>query len=172
VLARLILPFYDLPCLTCELKDVQASVRAIDDVNITAVVRGDIVRLDHPATDVRIALIGPAPIIRVRGYSGMKKATFCGLYGSRTSKARTPALKYETNTHEVSVRGAGAPLIEKVRFAEDSPLEGDGFEPSVPRDRVMVFSRTLRPRLVPRDRPTVRALLAPPTESASPMRRD
>jgi hypothetical protein len=29
--------------------------------------------------------------------------------------------------------GAGAPLIEKVRFAADSPLEGDGFEPSVPR---------------------------------------
>jgi hypothetical protein len=25
-----------------------------------------------------------------------------------------------------------APLIEKVRFAVDSPLEGDGFEPSVP----------------------------------------
>jgi len=25
--------------------------------------------------------------------------------------------------------GAGAPLIEKVRFAADSPLEGDGFEP-------------------------------------------
>jgi hypothetical protein len=25
-------------------------------------------------------------------------------------------------------------LIEEVRFARDSPLEGDGFEPSVPRD--------------------------------------
>ena len=24
-------------------------------------------------------------------------------------------------------------MIEEVRFAEDSPLEGDGFEPSVPR---------------------------------------
>jgi hypothetical protein len=35
-------------------------------------------------------------------------------------------------THEVSVRGAGAPLIEKVRFAEDSPLEEAGYEPSVP----------------------------------------
>ena len=45
--------------------------------------------------------------------------------------------------------GAGAPLIEKVKFAEDSPLEGDGFEPSVPRDRVMVFSRTLRPDSFP-----------------------
>jgi hypothetical protein len=28
--------------------------------------------------------------------------------------------------------GAGAPLIEKVRFAADSPLEEEGFEPSVP----------------------------------------
>jgi hypothetical protein len=27
-----------------------------------------------------------------------------------------------------------AALIEEVRFARDSPLEGDGFEPSVPRD--------------------------------------
>jgi hypothetical protein len=25
-------------------------------------------------------------------------------------------------------------MIEEVRFAEDSPLEGDGFEPSVPSD--------------------------------------
>jgi hypothetical protein len=25
-------------------------------------------------------------------------------------------------------------LIEEVRFALDSPLEGDGFEPSVPRE--------------------------------------
>jgi hypothetical protein len=38
---------------------------------------------------------------------------------------------------------------EEVRFAVDSPLEGDGFEPSVPRDRVMVFSRTLRPDSFP-----------------------
>src|SRR5712671_1273323 len=36
-----------------------------------------------------------------------------------------------------------------VRFAPDSPVEGDGFEPSVPRDRVMVFSRTLRPDSFP-----------------------
>jgi hypothetical protein len=41
-------------------------------------------------------------------------------------------------THEVSVRGAGAPLIEKVRFAEDSPLEGAGFEPSVPLEVLTV----------------------------------
>jgi hypothetical protein len=26
-------------------------------------------------------------------------------------------------------------LIEEARFAADSPLEGDGFEPSVPRSR-------------------------------------
>jgi hypothetical protein len=26
-------------------------------------------------------------------------------------------------------------LIEEVRFAADSPLEGDGFEPSVPMSR-------------------------------------
>src|SRR5712671_5703171 len=30
-----------------------------------------------------------------------------------------------------------------------SPLEEEGFEPSVPRDRVMVFSRTLRPDSFP-----------------------
>jgi hypothetical protein len=29
-------------------------------------------------------------------------------------------------------------LIEEVRFARDSPLEGDGFEPSVPLGRDML----------------------------------
>jgi hypothetical protein len=28
---------------------------------------------------------------------------------------------------------------EEVRFALDSPLEGDGFEPSVPREKISVF---------------------------------
>jgi hypothetical protein len=37
-------------------------------------------------------------------------------------------------------------LIERVRFAPDSPLEGDGFEPSVPR----------RDSVPGRDRPTMR----------------
>jgi hypothetical protein len=44
---------------------------------------------------------------------------------------------------------------EEIRFATDSLLEGDGFEPSVPRDRVMVFARTLRPDSFPeRDPPS------------------
>jgi hypothetical protein len=30
---------------------------------------------------------------------------------------------------------------EEVRFAADSPVEGDGFEPSVPRNRAEAFSR-------------------------------
>ena len=30
-------------------------------------------------------------------------------------------------------------LIEEIRFAVDSPLEGDGFEPSVPRKRDLLF---------------------------------
>jgi hypothetical protein len=68
MLPALILPFDDLPRLARELEDVQAGVRAIDDVNIAAVVRGDIVRLDHPAANAGIALIRPAPIVRVRGY--------------------------------------------------------------------------------------------------------
>ena len=32
-------------------------------------------------------------------------------------------------------------MIEEVRFAEDSPLEGGGFEPSVPRMRPIAVSR-------------------------------
>jgi len=35
--------------------------------------------------------------------------------------------------------GAGAPLIEKVRFAADSLVEREGFEPSVPVRRDNVF---------------------------------
>jgi hypothetical protein len=30
-------------------------------------------------------------------------------------------------------------MIEEVRFAPDSPLEGDGFELSVPRQRISVY---------------------------------
>jgi hypothetical protein len=33
-------------------------------------------------------------------------------------------------------------MIEEVRFAEDSPLEGDGFEPSVPRERSLLLPRS------------------------------
>jgi hypothetical protein len=32
-------------------------------------------------------------------------------------------------------RGSVGALIEEVRFARDSPVEGDGFEPSVPRQK-------------------------------------
>jgi hypothetical protein len=39
----------------------------------------------------------------------------------------------------------GAP-IEEVRFARDSPLEGDGFEPSVPHKKTALFGC---PRSVP-----------------------
>ena len=35
----------------------------------------------------------------------------------------------------LSVASSGGALIEEVRFAADSPVEGDGFEPSVPRKR-------------------------------------
>ena len=36
-------------------------------------------------------------------------------------------------------------MIEEVRFAEDSPLEGDGFELWVPATGTMVFVRALGP---------------------------
>jgi hypothetical protein len=32
--------------------------------------------------------------------------------------------------------------LPKVRFASDSPLEGDGFEPSVPRERSLLLPRS------------------------------
>jgi hypothetical protein len=41
-------------------------------------------------------------------------------------------------------------LIEGVRFVLDSPLEGDGFEPSVPRDRWRRMPLRSRSRLPPR----------------------
>jgi len=36
-------------------------------------------------------------------------------------------------------RASAPTMIEEVRFAADSPLEGAGFEPSVPRERVCAF---------------------------------
>jgi hypothetical protein len=43
-------------------------------------------------------------------------------------------IEFRANRHEVR-RSCRAALIEEVRFARDSPLEEDGFEPSVPRGR-------------------------------------
>ena len=64
-------------------------------------------------------------------------------------------------------RGSVGALIEEVRFARDSPVEGEGFEPSVPREtdtaRVRPF-RKLRFRVrgpgPPREGLTVRILLS------------
>jgi hypothetical protein len=59
----------------------------------------------------------------------------------------------------------------KIRFAQDSPLEGDGFEPSVPRDttklrrRLMSLLLDSRTRKSRRERePTPRGCGAPPAE--------
>jgi hypothetical protein len=50
---------------------------------------------------------------------------------------RPPGIYLRPTASQVRLRaeGAGAPLIEKVRFAGDSTLEREGFEPSVPRER-------------------------------------
>src|SRR6478736_886115 len=40
----------------------------------------------------------------------------------------------------------------KLRFAVDSPVEGDGFEPSVPRQKGQRFSRLLFPNMRARRR--------------------
>jgi len=55
----------DLLGLAVELKNVQAGVRAVDDVDVSAIVRCDIVGLYHAPADVRIALIRAAPVIGV-----------------------------------------------------------------------------------------------------------
>jgi hypothetical protein len=41
----------------------------------------------------------------------------------------------EKKDHEPSQKSCCGTLIEGARFAVDSPLEGEGFEPSVPRPR-------------------------------------
>src|SRR5713101_613776 len=56
--------------LTFELEDVQAGVRAVDDVDAPAIVGRDVVRLDHLPADVRVALVGPAPEVGVRRHGG------------------------------------------------------------------------------------------------------
>jgi hypothetical protein len=48
---RLVFAFYNIPRVARELKDVQSSICAIDDVNITAIVGRHIVRLDNPPAD-------------------------------------------------------------------------------------------------------------------------
>src|SRR6202171_4440287 len=50
------------------------------------------------------------------------------------ARAVVRRIEFRANRHEVR-RSCRAALIEEVRFARDSPLEGDGFEPSVPREK-------------------------------------
>jgi hypothetical protein len=61
-----------------ELEDVQAGVRTVDDVDASAVVRRDVVRLDHLPADVRIPLIRATAKIGVGGHGGDER---CGLRG-------------------------------------------------------------------------------------------
>jgi hypothetical protein len=58
--------------------------------------------------------------------------------------------------------GSAPPLRD--RWFADSPLEGDGFEPSVPAIRTMVFARTLRPDSGP-ERDYGAVLGCPPREN-------
>ena len=60
----------------------------------------------------------------------------------------------------------GAP-IEEVRFARDSPLEGDGFEPSVPRKETNLVGR---PRSIPRNSPSAKETgsFSPGTDGSNP----
>ena len=58
-------------------------------------------------------------------------------------------------------------MIQEIEFAPDSPLEGDGFEPSVPRKRGDFFGR---PRSIPRNSPsaTETGSFAPGSDSSNP----
>ena len=47
-------------------------------------------------------------------------------------------------------------MIEEVRFAMDSPLEGDGFEPSVPRKKQPFLAAPLVPVIrLPQQKPAL-----------------
>ena len=53
--------------VTFELQHIEPGIGAIDDVDIAAIIGCDIVRLDHPAAHIRIALIRTAAEIRILG---------------------------------------------------------------------------------------------------------
>jgi hypothetical protein len=59
--------------------------------------------------------------------------------------ASDPNRSFTLNHREQEECLRGSTLIEEVRFAGDSPVEGDGFEPSVPRQKDNAFSRLPRP---------------------------
>src|SRR5438067_4368506 len=60
----------DLLGLTFELEDVQPGVRAVDDVDASAVVRRDVVCLDHLPADVWVALVRAAAKVGVARHGG------------------------------------------------------------------------------------------------------
>jgi hypothetical protein len=60
---------------------------------------------------------------------------------------------------ESGMAGAARQGVRLVRFALDSPLEGDGFEPSVPRDRDDGFRSNSPARLLPERDPRSEPLL-------------
>src|ERR1700731_4798647 len=55
----------------------------------------------------------------------------------------------------------------RVRFARDSPVEGDGFEPSVPRKETTLVGH---PRSIPRNSPSAKETgsFAPGTDGSNP----
>ena len=62
----------------------------------------------------------------------------------------------------------GAP-IEEVRFARDSPLEGDGFEPSVPRQSALFETAPFELAFpMPREGPRLRISIPPPPSMTFP----
>ncbi len=48
---------------------------------------------------------------------------------------------------------SAATMLQEIEFAPDSPLEGDGFEPSVPRDKDDRFHSTSPARLLSQKEP-------------------
>src|SRR6267142_1735322 len=70
-----------------------------------------------------VAATSSAPI---NAHSSERSSPLTRRWREQDSNPRSPA-------RETTLRDCL--LIAKVRFAADSPLEGDGFEPSVPRGR-------------------------------------
>jgi hypothetical protein len=102
---------------------------------------GGVPPLGYRAQDRKLVIVeGEAEIVRFifRRYAELGSVRW--LKDESPDRSRCPA-----------ARGS-APLIEEVRFAGDSLLEGDGFEPSVPRQKDNAFRDSSFPNMRARHR--------------------
>src|SRR5262249_19278702 len=95
-------------------QNVQPRIRAIDNVNIAAIIGGDIVRLDHLPAYFRIALIGATTKVGVLGHRGDEERNILWVVWIADIEGAHTAVEVR-DKDDLLIEGRPEPLIRRVR---------------------------------------------------------